>query len=136
MCGITGFLINPSNRSIAEKLIAAMSSTLGHRGPDGWGTYLSPEMAIGHTRLSIVDLAVGQQPMLTDRYVIAYNGEIFNYIELRQELEQKGVCFTTTATPKSCSRRMNCTARTLYHVQRSVRHHPLGPPGKKSHRRP
>ena len=95
MCGITGFLINTSNHSVAEKLIESMSSTLGHRGPDGWGTYLSPEMAIGHTRLSIVDLAGGKQPMLTQRYVIAYNGEIFNYIELREELSRKGVTFAT-----------------------------------------
>lgn len=96
MCGITGFLINDGNRLVAEKYIAAMCSTLGHRGPDGWGTYLSPEMALGHTRLSIVDLAGGKQPMYTDRYVVVYNGEIFNYIELRQELEEKGVSFTTT----------------------------------------
>jgi asparagine synthase (glutamine-hydrolysing) len=95
MCGITGFLIHPANQSIAKNLIEAMASTLGHRGPDGWGTYLSPEMAIGHTRLSIVDLALGRQPMLTDRYVIAYNGEIFNYIELREELTAKGACFST-----------------------------------------
>lgn len=95
MCGIAGFLINNSNHAIAGELIEAMSSTLIHRGPDGWGTYLSPEMAIGHRRLSIVDLAAGMQPMMTDRYVIGYNGEIFNYIELRQELEQKGVSFRT-----------------------------------------
>ncbi|MCL7489545.1 MAG: asparagine synthase (glutamine-hydrolyzing) [Desulfobulbaceae bacterium] len=95
MCGIAGFLINNSNYAIAGELIEAMSSTLSHRGPDGWGTYLSPEMAIGHRRLSIVDLAAGMQPMMTDRYVIGYNGEIFNYIELRRELEQKGVSFRT-----------------------------------------
>ena len=95
MCGITGFFINGSNRSVAVELIESMTSTLQHRGPDGWGTYLSPEMALGHRRLSIVDLAGGRQPMLTDRFAIVYNGEIFNYIELREELEGKGVSFKT-----------------------------------------
>ena len=59
------------------------------------GTYICPEMAIGHTRLSIVDLAGGAQPMMSGRYVISYNGEIFNYIELRESLVQKGITFTT-----------------------------------------
>lgn len=97
MCGITGFFINSSNNSQAERLIESMSATLGHRGPDGWGTYMTPEIAIGHTRLSIVDLAGGKQPMMTDRFAIAYNGEIFNYIELREELEQQGAQFKTTS---------------------------------------
>lgn len=95
MCGITGFFINKTNYATADKLIEEMCWTLGHRGPDGWGTYLSAEMAIGHTRLSIVDLAAGMQPMLTDRFVIAYNGEIFNYIELREQLINEGVRFST-----------------------------------------
>lgn len=95
MCGIACFFVNKSNYATADKLIESMSSTLRHRGPDGWGTYISPEVAIGHTRLSIVDLIGGKQPIISQRYVIAYNGEVFNYIELREELVQKGVQFKT-----------------------------------------
>ena len=97
MCGIAGFFIHQSNRENAPQLIDSMAATLQHRGPDGWGTYLSPEIALGHTRLSIVDLNCGQQPMRTERHVIVYNGEIYNYIELRAELEKKGVIFKTTS---------------------------------------
>jgi asparagine synthase (glutamine-hydrolysing) len=73
-----------------------MVATLQHRGPDGWGYYYSPEIALGQTRLSIVDLKTGDQPMISGDLVIIYNGEIFNYIELRAELEQKGIVFKTT----------------------------------------
>jgi asparagine synthase (glutamine-hydrolysing) len=95
MCGISGFFINASNYDSADELIQSMCASLGHRGPDGWGTYICQEMAIGHTRLSIVDLAGGMQPMMSERYVIAFNGEIFNYIELRQEMIKKEVSFKT-----------------------------------------
>jgi len=74
-----------------------MVSTLTHRGPDGWGIYCGGELALGHTRLSIVDLEGGHQPMMSDRYVISYNGEIYNHIEIREDLEQRGVAFTTTS---------------------------------------
>jgi len=72
-----------------------MTAPLQHRGPDAWGTYLAPEVAFGQTRLSIVDLSAGHQPMATERSVIVFNGEIYNHIELRAELEAKGVSFTT-----------------------------------------
>ncbi len=72
-----------------------MTSTLCHRGPDGWGLYISKHIALGHTRLSIIDLAYGAQPMMTDRFVISFNGEIYNYIELRRELLKKGAVFRT-----------------------------------------
>ena len=95
MCGIVGFLNKSSDIFESKKLIESMNSTLTHRGPDGWGIYLSPSIALGHTRLSIVDLSGGKQPMISDRYVIAYNGEIFNYIELRNRLIKTGVRFKT-----------------------------------------
>lgn len=95
MCGIVGILgLNP-DRSSQEESIKKMISTLTHRGPDGWGFYLSKEIAFGHTRLSIIDLSGGDQPMISDRYVIVYNGEIYNYIELRNELKLKGSFFET-----------------------------------------
>jgi asparagine synthase (glutamine-hydrolysing) len=74
-----------------------MASTLAHRGPDAWGTYISNGVALGHTRLSIVDLAGGHQPMKSDDLAIVYNGELFNYLELKQELSDKGVHFETTS---------------------------------------
>jgi asparagine synthase (glutamine-hydrolysing) len=73
-----------------------MTATLMHRGPDAWGIFVAPGIAFGHTRLSIVDVAGGDQPMMTDRYVIVYNGEVYNYPELRDELTScKGVTFVT-----------------------------------------
>ncbi len=75
-----------------------MTSTLSHRGPDGWGIYLSNHIALGHTRLSIIDLNSGDQPMMSERYVLSYNGEIYNYIELRKDMESHhGISFKTTS---------------------------------------
>ena len=90
MCGITGFW-NPSEQINTESL-EAMSQTLVHRGPDDGGIWVNPEtgIALGHRRLAIIDLSPeGHQPMLSaeGRYAIAFNGEIYNYLELRQELE-------------------------------------------------
>jgi len=72
-----------------------MTASLRHRGPDEWGIYLSRDLAFGHTRLSIVDIADGHQPMDDGRFVIVYNGEVYNYIELREELKAKGIRFQT-----------------------------------------
>ena len=96
MCGITGFLGYYRERGEQKDTLKRMISVLGHRGPDGWGFYTDPHVALGHARLSIQDLAGGHQPMTTERYVISYNGEIFNFIELRAELEKRGVKFRTT----------------------------------------
>ncbi len=95
MCGITGILDYHGAGLSHKTTLKRMVSTLSHRGPDAWGTYLSPYLAFGHTRLSILDLQSGDQPMMTDRYVIVYNGEVFNYVELRKELESRGIGFTT-----------------------------------------
>jgi len=95
MCGITGILDKNLNRDGQRELILKMTSTLQHRGPDGWGIYLSPGCALGHTRLSIIDLWSGHQPMATEKYIISYNGEIYNYEEIRDSLKQKGVRFKT-----------------------------------------
>lgn len=97
MCGIVGILGAHTDRYLQNKIIKSMTSTLTHRGPDGWGIYLSQDIALGHTRLSIIDLACGNQPMVSDRYVIVYNGEIYNYIELRKELISKGILFNSTS---------------------------------------
>lgn len=95
MCGICGVLNAFPTRDEQADTIERMTAPLQHRGPDAWGTYLAPEIAFGQTRLSIVDLACGHQPMQTRRFVVVYNGEIYNHIELRAELEAAGVTFAT-----------------------------------------
>ncbi|MCI5119848.1 MAG: asparagine synthase (glutamine-hydrolyzing) [Candidatus Electrothrix sp. AUS4] len=98
MCGITGILHAAPDQGNQRNNIVNMTSTLSHRGPDGWGIYLSEHIALGHTRLSIIDLNSGDQPMMSNRYVLSYNGEIYNYRELRQEIESShGIQFTTTS---------------------------------------
>ncbi|MFC1505213.1 asparagine synthase (glutamine-hydrolyzing) [Thermodesulfobacteriota bacterium] len=96
MCGIAAILTTNSIPVNIDE-IRKMLSTLVHRGPDAWGTYCSKLVALGQTRLSILDLAGGHQPMTTSRYVIVYNGEVYNYIEIRDELEKNGCYFKTTS---------------------------------------
>ena len=94
MCGITG-KIYFDNNAVSEPDILAMNEKIRHRGPDDGGIYISPDqkVGLGHRRLSIIDLSpLAHQPMnYLDRYWIVFNGEIYNYKELRKELE--------TATP-------------------------------------
>ena len=68
-----------------------MTNALQHRGPDGEGIYCYDDWAIGHRRLSIIDLEAGQQPMWSEdnRFVISYNGELYNFRSLRADLERK-----------------------------------------------
>ncbi|EID4391640.1 asparagine synthase (glutamine-hydrolyzing) [Vibrio vulnificus] len=93
MCGIAGFVGKPLSDS--DSIINAMTSVLAHRGPDGFGHFIESGIALGHTRLSIVDLSdAGHQPMhFKGRYVITYNGEVYNHVEIRSELEKHGYCF-------------------------------------------
>jgi len=95
MCGIVGII---DAHSIPERaLIEKMCRTMAHRGPDGEGYYLDGPVALGHRRLSIIDLAGGKQPMSNEDGTawITFNGEIYNFPELRRELIQKGHRFTT-----------------------------------------
>ena len=94
MCGLTGFYIDESHSSEASKdLINSMTSTLSHRGPDDSGSWIDDNkvIALGHRRLSILDLSsAGHQPMsINDNYAIAYNGEIYNHMELRALLDKE-----------------------------------------------
>jgi asparagine synthase (glutamine-hydrolysing) len=96
MCGIAGVL-NFKDKNQAVELVERMLARIHHRGPDESGMLVSDQAIIGNVRLSIIDIASGQQPMWdsTGRYWIVFNGEIFNYIELKQELEKKGIKFKT-----------------------------------------
>lgn len=97
MCGITGFWDITARRSTEAiaTIIQQMSATLHHRGPDDGGIWIDPSsgVAVGHRRLAILDLSPeGHQPMMSanGRYILAFNGEIYNFLELRRELERFG----------------------------------------------
>jgi asparagine synthase (glutamine-hydrolysing) len=97
MCGIAG-IVNIRGNAVEPAEIAHLTNLLAHRGPNGAGTWFSADrnVALGHRRLAIIDPgAGGHQPMLSDdgRYVIVFNGEIYNFLELRRELEAQGAVF-------------------------------------------
>ena len=97
MCGICG-IINLKNDVIQEASVRKMMQIMKHRGPDDDGLFLENNIGLGFVRLSIIDLSpAGHQPKISQdgRYVIVFNGEIYNYIELREELKQEGVVFVT-----------------------------------------
>lgn len=107
MCGIAGYLNLRRSPSPSESLVRQMLAMIRHRGPDQFGIYVDGTVAMGNARLSIVDLASGQQPITTEdeRFWIVYNGEIFNHRELRQELEEVGHRFET-----------NCDTEVFLHL--------------------
>jgi asparagine synthase (glutamine-hydrolysing) len=97
MCGICG-IIELNGRKTEEKNLRLMMKTMKHRGPDDEGIFQEGNVGLGFVRLSIIDLSpAGHQPMFSDcgQYVLVYNGEIYNYIELREELQVKGYTFRT-----------------------------------------
>lgn len=97
MCGICG-IIQLNDNSVDEVLIHQMMRMQKHRGPDDEGVFISGNIGFGFVRLSIIDLSpAGHQPMSSfdDRYVVVFNGEIFNYIEIREELKVLGHTFCT-----------------------------------------
>ena len=92
MCGIAGVL-HGDGRPASTVALKRMTDAIAHRGPDGEGSFVDGDFALGHRRLAIIDLSpAGHQPMATDdgRYVISYNGEVYNFNELRVELGAKG----------------------------------------------
>ena len=97
MCGISGLVHTDSSRPCSPEVIAAMRDIAWYRGPDDAGAFVDGPVGLGHRRLSIIDLGGGHQPMAdaTGRYQIVFNGEIYNYRELRQQLADKGCSFRT-----------------------------------------
>lgn len=94
MCGIAGYV---SKRAQPDNILTSMSSAIHHRGPDDAGVWSEPGVGLAHRRLSIIDLSsYGHQPMASpcSRYVIVFNGEIYNYIELKKELQALGEVFS------------------------------------------
>jgi asparagine synthase (glutamine-hydrolysing) len=99
MCGIVGFWqpVKGGREELSNKILR-VTQTLSHRGPDDQGVWVDPSvgLALGHQRLSIIDLSLkGRQPMVSGsgRYVLSYNGEIYNFLQLRRELEESGINF-------------------------------------------
>jgi asparagine synthase (glutamine-hydrolysing) len=95
MCGITG-LIYLNKDIVSPIILKKMTDAIAHRGPDGEGHWIEGNVGIGHRRLAIIDLSPsGKQPMITNdnRYVLSYNGEIYNYLKIRSELEAVGCRF-------------------------------------------
>ena len=117
MCGITGAIWSDPARAISSEVLSRMTDALVHRGPDDSGTYSSdftlrppyesvPGVALGHRRLAIIDPAGGHQPMSNDDGTIwiTFNGEIYNFAELRQRLEGTGHTFRTRSDTEALLR--------------------------------
>ncbi|MDY6971976.1 MAG: asparagine synthase (glutamine-hydrolyzing) [Thermodesulfobacteriota bacterium] len=96
MCGICG-IYSISGRKVDERLLNRMSNDLIHRGPDGEGIFVDAHVGLGHRRLSIIDLETGEQPMGNEdgSIQVVFNGEIYNFSELKKELKKKGHIFKT-----------------------------------------
>lgn len=99
MCGICGKISLADNKTVTRESLKKMTDVLRHRGPDGEGFYISPDkvVGLGHRRLAIIDLATGNQPMANENKTIwlVFNGEIYNFIDIKKGLEGKGHRFTT-----------------------------------------
>ena len=96
MCGFAG-IARREPRGVAPEQLARMAAAVRHRGPDGSGFHSDARVGLAHTRLSVIDVAGGAQPMAdpSGRYIIVYNGEIFNFPALKAELEAAGCAFRT-----------------------------------------
>ena len=97
MCGITALVNFSAATGFNPDLIRPMTDAIAHRGPDGDGFHFSDGVALGHRRLSIIDIAGGHQPMLTadGKVAVVFNGEIYNFMSLRKDLEDRGSRFQT-----------------------------------------
>jgi asparagine synthase (glutamine-hydrolysing) len=97
MCGITGVFDTTGRRDMDRSVLERMNQAQFHRGPDEGGLHLEPGVGLGHRRLSIIDLATGQQPLFNEdgSVAVVFNGEIYNYQELIPELTARGHRFHT-----------------------------------------
>jgi len=103
MCGICGIFEFENRQEISPELVHRMNETIRHRGPDDEGVFTGPGIGLGFRRLSIIDLAGGHQPISNEdgSIWVMLNGEIYNYLELRQELERRGHRFATHSDTES-----------------------------------
>src|SRR5579862_9144775 len=96
MCGIVG-IINWSGETVDRTVLAEMAAAIQHRGPDGEGDFVDGPVGFYHKRLAIIDLVTGAQPMTVGPLTIVFNGEIYNYVELRADLVRRGYTFRTSS---------------------------------------
>ncbi|WKZ15021.1 MAG: asparagine synthase (glutamine-hydrolyzing) [Candidatus Jettenia caeni] len=101
MCGIAGIFNYQNKHSIDLQVLQKMGGAIRHRGPDDEGFFIDPAVRLGlcHRRLSIIDLTTGKQPMsnAAETIWIVFNGEIYNFLELKRELQEQGYCFRTSS---------------------------------------
>jgi asparagine synthase (glutamine-hydrolysing) len=99
MCGIAGMFHLTTAKPVDPQRVRGMTDAMVHRGPDGSGVWTAPGVGLGHRRLAIIDLATGEQPMHSadGALTVAFNGEIYNFQALRQELEASGATFRTNS---------------------------------------
>lgn len=116
MCGICG-IVTPSGstRAVRQDQVTRMRDTMVHRGPDGAGLFVEPGVALGHRRLSIVDVAHGAQPMASDdgRFQLVYNGEVYNHPQLMPQLQAQGVTYHTHCDTETVLRLYERVGREL-----------------------
>ena len=110
MCGIVG-IINKNGRSVELEVLSRMADKLTHRGPDDEGHLIDGTIGVYHKRLSIIDLISGRQPMTNGPVSIVFNGEIYNYIELKYSLKRK----VDERQPYRRQRRIRCVFRHVRH---------------------
>jgi len=96
MCGVAG-IVRLDGGPADEQLLRRMGEVLRHRGPDDEGTWVAGPVGLYHTRLAVIDLATGRQPMSADGVTVVFNGEVYNYLELREELQERGHRFQTAS---------------------------------------
>ena len=104
MCGITGFVTDSTrlgNQLERAETLERMCTVISHRGPDDQGTMVNDVVALGMRRLSIIDLSGGHQPMSSGDFTLVFNGEIYNYRELREQLQARGYRFQTKSDTES-----------------------------------
>ncbi|MCB2199242.1 asparagine synthase (glutamine-hydrolyzing) [bacterium] len=117
MCGIAGLMALDKTRQVDPELLDRMTDVLVHRGPDGRGTWIREGIGFGHRRLAIIDPRDGAQPWVDEqgRGVLTYNGELYNHVELRHDLEAKGERFRT-----SCDTEVVLKALIVYGVNEAL----------------
>ncbi len=139
MCGITGIFETRGKNEIERDVLARMNESQHHRGPDEGGYHVEPGVGLGHRRLSIIDVATGQQPLFNEdgSVVVIYNGEIYNYQELIPELVALGHVFRTKSDTEVIVHAWEAWGEALRRaLPRHVRIRALGPQSRNALPRP
>ena len=114
MCGLAG-IARSSSQPVSEDMLWRMASSIRHRGPDDWNVFVEGRIGLAHVRLSIIDIPGGGQPLWNERgdVIIAFNGEVYNYRELRGELEGLGFRFRTSSDTEVLAQAYACWGEAM-----------------------